>query len=85
MIERLDGNAIGGLLYDLFGQEMTVSTGFCRSCGQRARVAELHVYMRAPGTVARCPHCESVLLCIVEGPRGTWIDLGGLSTFHIEH
>ena len=29
----LDGNAIGGLLWEVFGVEMTVATGVCAACG----------------------------------------------------
>jgi len=83
-MERLDGNAIGGLLLELFGIEMTTATGVCGSCGMSAHVAELHVYLRAPGTVVRCPRCESVLMRIVRSPRRTWIDLRGLRTLQLE-
>jgi hypothetical protein len=43
MIVHLDGNAIGGLLLEVFGVEMTVATGVCASCGATGPVAELHV------------------------------------------
>lgn len=80
---RLDGNAIGGLLLELFAVEMTIATGVCASCGATAQVAELHVYVRAPGTVARCPSCDAVQLCIVRAPGRTWINLGGLRVLEI--
>jgi hypothetical protein len=80
---RLDGNAIGGLLLELFAAEMTVATGVCASCGAASLVAELHVYVRAPGVVARCPACETVVLCIVQAPGRTWLNLGGLRTLEI--
>jgi hypothetical protein len=80
--ERLDGNAIAGVAFELFGREMTLATGVCRSCGNVAPVAELHVYVGA-GFVARCPACEAVLLRIVEGRGRTWMDLGGLATLEM--
>ena len=83
-MERLDGNAIGGVLAEIFGTEMTVAVGVCGSCGSMGRVAELHVYMRAPGIVARCAECESVLLKIVQAERRTWLDLSGLRTMQID-
>jgi hypothetical protein len=64
----LDGNAIAGALFELFGREMTTSTGACRHCGARAQMAELRVYVKAPATVVRCPSCESVLI-VLQGPR----------------
>ena len=67
MTERLDGNAIAGVAFELFGREMTLATGVCRSCGKASMLAELQVYVTA-GFVGRCPGCEAVLLRIVEGP-----------------
>lgn len=78
-MERLDGNALGGMLYELFGVEMTMATSVCAGCGAHELVARLDVYMRAPGAVARCPHCEAVMLRIVEGEGRVWIDLSGAS------
>jgi len=84
MSARLDGNAVAGLLAGLFGRELTLATGVCGSCGVSSLVAELHVYVRAPGTVVRCPACEAVLLRIVEGPARTWLDLSGLATLQLQ-
>jgi len=83
MTERLDGNAIAGVAFELFGREMTLTTGICGSCGKPSRVAELHVYLGA-GFVGRCPACGAVLVRIVETPDRTWLDLGGLATLEIE-
>jgi hypothetical protein len=78
-MEPLDGNAIGGLLIEVFGVEMTTATGTCAACGSSAQVAELVVYLEAPGTVARCRTCESVLMVVVD-VRGTkCVDLRGLA------
>ena len=77
-MDALDGNAIGGLLLDVFGAEMTTATGVCGSCGASAVVAELTVYTRAPGTVVRCRSCKSVLMVFVERSDVVCVDLGGL-------
>lgn len=83
-MERLDGNAIGGVLAEIFGREMTVAIGVCGSCGSTGQMAELHVYLRAPGIVVRCPDCESVLLKIVQSDRRMWLDLTGLRVLQID-
>ena len=83
-MERLDGNAIGGVLAEIFGTEMTVAVGVCGSCGATGPVAELHVYLRAPGIVFLCATCESVLLKIVQSERRTWLDLSGLRTLALD-
>jgi Family of unknown function (DUF6510) len=80
---KLDGNAIGGLLLELFGVEMTVAEGVCGSCGAREQVARLDVYVHAPGVVVRCPHCDAVLIRIVRGRDRTWLDLSGTSCLEL--
>jgi hypothetical protein len=70
----LDGNAIAGPLYDHFGVEMTTATGACAHCGTRAQIAELQVYPRGPGTVARCRTCGKVVIVIVEIHGASRID-----------
>jgi hypothetical protein len=69
-IYALDGNAIAGDLFEVFGEEMTSVSGACRHCGAQSRIAELRVYVRSPGAVARCPACQQVVLVLV-GVRGT--------------
>jgi hypothetical protein len=78
-MDALDGNAIAGLLFDVFGAEMTTVTGVCANCGASGPVAELAVYLRAPGTVVRCRHCDSVLMVLVTVRAITCVDLRGLS------
>jgi uncharacterized protein DUF6510 len=78
-MEALDGNAAAGHLYDAFGEEMTSATCTCARCGLSAFVAELRVYMQAPGTVIRCRGCESVLIVLTDVRSITCVDLGGLA------
>jgi Family of unknown function (DUF6510) len=78
-MEALDGNAIGGLLLDVFGVEMTTATGVCAHCGAAGQVAELVVYLSAPGTVVRCRSCEGVLMVVVEARGVSCVDLQGLA------
>jgi hypothetical protein len=62
----LDGNAIAGQLHQHLGREMTDARGTCGHCGRTSVLAELVVYPRAPGPVARCRHCAHVVLVITE-------------------
>lgn len=80
---HLDGNAIGGLFQELFGQEMTHRLGCCGNCGAVNPLGATVVYLDAPGSVVRCPACGNVLLvavALLAGVRLTieslrWIDL----------
>jgi hypothetical protein len=76
----LDGNAIGGLLMEVFGTEMTTATGTCGSCGAVRQVAELVVYQPGLGTVVRCRSCGSVLMAFVKVREVTCVDLEGLAS-----
>lgn len=76
----LDGNAIGGLLIEVFGTEMTTAIGTCGSCGTVSQVAELAVYRPGLGTVVRCRTCEAILMTFVQIHGVTCVDLLGLAS-----
>jgi hypothetical protein len=79
-MDALDGNAIGGLLIDVFGTDMTAAPSTCGTCGASRPVAELAVYGPAPGTVVRCPNCDSVLMVFVQAHGLVCVDLTGLAS-----
>jgi Family of unknown function (DUF6510) len=78
----LDGNAVAGLLAEVFGAEMTTARGTCNGCGAVEAVGAVRVY-KAAGFVLRCPHCESVLAKLVTDGSRTWIDLRGLRALEL--
>ena len=69
-MDALDGNAIAGALFEHFGHDMTMAEVRCSHCQSTSMMAELRVYMKAPGDVARCPSCDEVVMVIVN-VRGT--------------
>jgi Zn finger protein HypA/HybF involved in hydrogenase expression len=75
---KLDGNAIGGLLREIFTMEMTGAEGTCSTCGAVHAVGEVVVYMNAPGVVVRCPSCGAVQMKLVKGRGRYWLDLSGI-------
>jgi hypothetical protein len=77
-MDAVDGNAIAGELFEVFGDEMTTAVGTCAHCGASDVVAELRVYMCAPGAVARCPHCDGVTMVLVSVRGTARIDLAGI-------
>jgi hypothetical protein len=78
-MEALDGNAIAGRLLEVFGHEMTTAKGVCAHCGASHMVAELMVYLQAPGTVARCPSCVEVVMVIVDVREIKCVDVMGFA------
>jgi hypothetical protein len=73
----LDGNAVAGLLQEIFEAEMTGVSGTCDACGASQQVGAVHVF-RGAGIVLRCHRCESVLAKIVVRRTQTCVDLRGL-------
>jgi hypothetical protein len=80
-----DGNSLAGPLRELFAVDVTAATAPCAGCGQVNAVGQLRVYAgpQAPGLVARCPGCETVVLRVVRGPATAWLDLTGSGTLRI--
>ncbi|MBV9093819.1 MAG: hypothetical protein JO132_08090 [Streptosporangiaceae bacterium] len=82
-MDALDGNAIGGMLIDVFGAEMTTASSTCAACGALRPMAELVVYRQAPGTVVRCRTCGSVLMVFIKAHGVTCaVDLSGLASMN---
>jgi hypothetical protein len=80
---KLDGNAVGGLLGEVFVAEMTVARSTCGSCGAVREIGALAVYVHAPGTVVRCPSCDAVLLRVVRAEGRLRLDLRGISCLEL--
>jgi hypothetical protein len=77
--EYLDGNAAAGELSNIFSMDVTAAKGQCAHCGATKRFAEAHVYMQAPGIVARCAVCEHVILRFVTTRQRVFLDLRGMT------
>ena len=82
--DMLDGNAAAGPLAAAFGTEMTVVPGKCAHCGAVHVIGELRAYVRAPGTVLRCPICDGIILRIVETDDATYVDARGAAYLRFE-
>jgi hypothetical protein len=66
----LDGNAVAGVLVEIFGDDLTAVLGTCPDCGRQAELATCRAYTHAPGIVLRCSVCDGVQLRITRTPRG---------------
>jgi hypothetical protein len=75
----LDGNAVAGVLQDVFGREMTTADYGCVHCGRTGMVAELAVYVGGPGIVGRCRSCDGLLLVITERRGMYCVDATGVT------
>ena len=80
MMSGLDGNAIAGTLFNVFGGEMTAARAQCGNCGRIGPVAEAWVSVGGPGIVGRCRQCDNVLMVIVERREVAVVDLMGMAS-----
>ena len=79
-MDALDGNAIGGLLHEVFGTEMTAAIGTCAACGTAGRAgtsASSTCTRRAPSSAAAA--ALAVLMVIVRVRDMNCVDLRGLA------
>jgi hypothetical protein len=81
---RLDGNAAGGTLGEIFAFEMTTAQVACDACGTAARVGQAMVYIHDMGTIVRCAACDNPLIRVAQNPRGYFLDLRGISYLRFE-
>jgi ribosomal protein S27E len=81
-MDTLDGNALAGLLYEVFGEEMTSFMATCATCGAVAAIAETVVYPHLPGAVARCRTCGALLMVITHIHGVNCVDLEGIAALN---
>ena len=74
---RLDGNAVAGLLQEVFAEEMTASPAQCASCGAVGELGRLIAYTQSPGIVLRCPCCGGIVLRLALTPQAIYLDARG--------
>ena len=78
----LDGNAVAGLLEEVFAVEMTTAIGTCGACGATEAVGAIHVFQGA-GVVLCCPQCDNILVKIVRDGTRLWIGFPGVRTLEV--
>ena len=72
----LDGNALAGLLQELFGTELTDAPHACGSCGA-VRAIGAHRLYRGAGLVLRCPACSDIALVVATAADRRVVHLAG--------
>jgi len=82
--DYLDGNAAAGDLSKIFAVDVTTAQGQCANCGAIKRFAEAHLYMQAPGVVARCAVCDHILLRLVNARQRVFLDVRGLTYLRLD-
>jgi hypothetical protein len=71
-----DGNAIAGLLQELFAVEVTAAWRVCQSCRADSQIGAHRLYTGA-GLVLRCPRCGDLAAVLTVLPDRNVISLHG--------
>ncbi len=80
----LDGNAVAGILYNLFEREMTTVPAQCANCGNTAELGALLAFTQSPGIVLRCPDCEAMVMRFVMTDDYVLLDARGAAYLRIQ-
>jgi len=78
----LDGNAVAGLLQEVFAVETTTAIVTCSACGEAEAVGATHIF-RGAGIVMCCPHCDNALMQIVRDDTRLWIGFQGVRMLEV--
>jgi hypothetical protein len=71
-----DGNAIAGVLQEIFVGEVTTAERVCQSCHARNPVGAHRLY-RGAGMVLRCPACGDIAATVAEAAAGYAVSIHG--------
>jgi hypothetical protein len=80
---RLDGNAAGGLLDEIFRFEMTAAEATCAGCSTMRPIGELMLYQHGMGAILRCAECDTALMRITHIHGCYRLDLSGMTYLRI--
>jgi len=83
MENKLDGNAAGGILQEIFPFEMTTVLATCTGCGTTGAIGALAAYMHGMGTVLRCPSCDTMLIRVAQVKGRYLLDMRGIRVLQI--
>ncbi|MEX0158302.1 MULTISPECIES: DUF6510 family protein [unclassified Microbacterium] len=76
---RVDGNAAGGILLEVFGRDMTSARAACAHCDREAELADAIAELDPAGVILLCRGCGRTLLtCLRDGGSAT-LAIGALS------
>ena len=69
-VERVDGNALAGILAEFMSTDASTLRITCRHCGQHGDLAEVVVERDQVGSIVRCRGCAHTLLVILRDAGG---------------
>ncbi|WP_141651311.1 DUF6510 family protein [Microbacterium sp. 3J1] len=77
--ERVDGNAAGGYLLDIFGRDMTAARASCAQCDHEAALADAVAELDDAGVILLCRGCGHTLLTSLRSGAEQTLMIGSLT------
>ena len=74
----VDGNAIAGMMLDIFGADVTALFGTCAACESEARFAEAVVELDRHIAIVRCRSCTRTLFTVLHAESDPRLVIGAL-------
>ncbi|GAA4356578.1 DUF6510 family protein [Microbacterium rhizosphaerae] len=74
----VDGNAVAGLLSEVFTGDATMFVGTCRRCDAVAVFAEAVVEMDDDAAIVRCRSCTHTLFTVLRDDNSVRLIIGAL-------
>lgn len=74
----VDGNAAAGMLWDVFGADVTALIGVCGGCGAAAPMAEAIVELDETAAIVRCRGCTHTLITVLRDEHGARVVISAL-------
>ena len=75
---RVDGNALAGVLSEVFEADVTALIGVCGGCGAAAPLAETVVELDDVAAIVRCRSCTHTLFTVLRDAQGARVVLASL-------
>lgn len=76
---RVDGNAAGGILIEVFGRDMTGARATCTRCDRKAVLGDAVAELDPAGVILLCRGCGHTLLTCIQIDGRYSLDVGTLS------
>lgn len=74
----VDGNALAGLLSDVFTDDVTTIIGICGGCESQAPLAEAIVEIDEVTAIVRCRGCSHTLFTVMRDENGVRLMIASL-------
>lgn len=76
---RVDGNAAGGILLEVFGRDMTAARSACAHCDREAELGDAVAEVDPAGVILLCRGCGRTLLTCLRADGRYTLDFGALA------